>query len=116
MSGKRSETETIIGKQTEANGILKDKESICIEGKFEGKIQVEGNVIVGKDAFIKADIQAKSITIGGKVVGNVDCKEELELLPSGSLQGNVKASGLIIPEGASFNGECRMVSSREKAI
>ena len=113
MAEKNTETEAVIGRQAEVNGTLKDKESVCIEGKFEGKIQVGGSVIVGKEAFIKADIQARSITIGGKVVGNVECQEELKLLPKASLQGNVKASGLVIPAGASFNGECRMISSGE---
>ena len=107
------ETESVIGKGTEFKGTLKDKDSICIDGKIEGKIQVEGNVIVGEDAIVKADIQAKSISIGGKVIGNVDCQGKVELFPSGGLEGNVKAHGLIIPKGAFFNGKCRMIPFEE---
>jgi len=107
-------TASIIGKGTEFKGTLKDRESIRIDGKFEGKIQVEGNVIIGKDAVIKADIQAKSISVGGKVIGNVDCQEKVELFSSGSLEGKVKASDLTIAEGAFFNGECRMIPFQEK--
>jgi len=106
---EKIKTASIIGGETEFKGTLKDRESIRIDGKFEGKIQVEGDVIVGKDAFVKADIQAKSITIGGKVIGNICCQGKVELSPSGSLEGKVKASDLTIAEGAFFNGECRMV-------
>jgi cytoskeletal protein CcmA (bactofilin family) len=115
MFGHKEEfkTASIIGEETEFKGTLKDKGNIRIDGKFEGEIQVEGNVIVGKDAFIKANIRAKSINISGKVVGNIDCQEKVELFSSGSLEGKVKASDLTIAEGAFFNGECRMIPLQE---
>lgn len=46
-------------------------------------------------------------------MGNVDCQGRVELFPSASLEGNVKAADLTIPEGAFFNGECTMISSQE---
>lgn len=61
--------------------------------------------------MVKANIQAESLSIGGKVVGNVHCLGKVELSPSGSLEGNVKAADLTIPEGAFFSGECKMTSS-----
>lgn len=102
-------TSSIIGRGAEFKGTLKDEESIRIDGKVEGKIQVEGNVIVGEDAIVKANIEAKSISIGGKVIGDINSEEKVELFSSGSLEGKVKASDITIAEGAFFNGECRMV-------
>jgi len=107
------ETESVIGKGTEFKGTLKGRDSIGIDGKIEGKIQVKGNVIVAEGAIVKADIRAKSISIGGKVIGNVDCQGKVELLSSGGLEGNVKAHSLIIPKGAFFNGKCRMIPLEE---
>ena len=103
------ETESIVGKETELKGTLKNKESIRIDGKVEGEIHSEGDVIVGEDATVNANIEAKSVSIKGKVVGNITCQGKVELFPSGSLKGNVKASGLTIPEGAFFDGECKMI-------
>jgi len=71
---------------------------------------------VGEDAVIKANIKAKSVSIGGKVVGDVNCEGKVELFPSGSLEGKVKASDLTIAEGALFNGECRMGPSKSQLI
>lgn len=113
MLGRKEklETESIIGKETEFKGTVKDKESIHIDGKVEGKIQSEGDVIVGEDAIVKANIKARSISIRGKVVGNVTCQGKVELFPSGSLKGNMKASDLTIAEGAFFDGKCKMIAS-----
>ncbi len=106
-------TASIIGEGTEFKGTLKDKGSVRIDGNFEGEIAVEGDVVIGKDALIKANIRAKSIDISGKVIGNIDCQEKVELFPTGSLEGKVKASDLTIAEGAFFNGECRMTPLKE---
>jgi len=108
------ETSSVIGKETEFKGSLKDRESIRIDGKFEGEIEVEGHLIVGEDAVIKANTKAKSVSIAGKVVGDVNCEGKVELFPSGVLEGNVKAHSLVIPKGALFNGECRMIPFEEK--
>ena len=107
--GEKFKTSSVIGKETEFKGSLEDKESVRIDGKFEGEIEVRGQLIVGEDAVIKANIKAKSVSIGGKVVGDVNCEGKVELFSSGSLEGKVKASDLTIAEGAFFNGECKMV-------
>ncbi len=112
---EKVKTASIIGEGTEFKGTLKDKGSVRIDGSFEGEIRVEGDVVIGKNAYIKANIRAKSINISGKVVGNIDCQERVELFPSGSLEGKVKASDLTIAEGAFFNGECRMTPLQERA-
>ncbi len=105
------EVESIIGKEAEFKGTVTGKGSIRIEGKVDGKIDVGGEVLTHQDAVIKADIKARSITIGCKVEGNIDCKGSVELLSSGTLKGDVKASDLTIAEGAFFDGQCKMVPS-----
>lgn len=100
--------DSVVGKETEFKGSLRHKKSIRIEGKFEGEIEVGETLIIGEDAVIRANIKAKSVSIRGKVVGDVNCEGKIELLSSASLEGKVKTSGLTIAEGAFFNGECRM--------
>ncbi len=109
MRKKKEEiTNSVIGKNTEFKGILKDKENVRIDGKFEGEIQTEGSVIIGEEAVVQANITAKSVDIGGKVIGDIDCEGRVELFSSGSLEGKIRASDLTIGEGAFFNGECNM--------
>jgi len=109
MFKKKEEiTNSVIGKNTEFKGILKDKENVRIDGKFEGEIQTEGSVIIGEEAVVQANITAKAVDIGGKVIGDINCEGRVELFSSGSLEGKIRASDLTIAEGAFFNGECNM--------
>ena len=110
---EKVKTVSIIGREAEFEGTLKNEKGIRIEGKVQGEIQAKREVIVSKDALVKANIQGRSVSIGGKVVGNVDCQGKVELSPSASLEGNVKAADLTIPEGAFFNGECKMTFPHE---
>jgi cytoskeletal protein CcmA (bactofilin family) len=109
MGRKKEEiTNSVIGKNTEFKGVLKDKENVRIDGKFEGEIQTEGMVIIGEEAVVQANITAKAVDIGGKVTGDINCAGRVELFSSGSLEGKIRASDLTIAEGAFFNGECNM--------
>lgn len=108
---EQDRTNSVIGPGTELKGTLKDTGSIRVDGKFEGKIETEGNVIVGEDAVVKADIKAAAAIISGKVTGDISCEGRVEICSTGSLEGKVRASDLTIAEGAFFNGECRMSSS-----
>ncbi len=105
---KETITSSVIGRDTEFKGVLKDKENVRIDGKFEGEIQTEGSVIIGEEAVVQANITAKAVDIGGKVVGDINCEGRVELFSSGSLEGKIKASDLTIGPGAFFNGECNM--------
>ncbi len=105
---KETITSSVIGRDTEFKGVLKDKENIRIDGKFEGEIQTEGSVIIGEEAVVRANITAKAVDIGGKVIGDINCEGRVELFSSGSLEGKIRASDLTIAEGAFFNGECNM--------
>ncbi len=109
-------TNSIIGPGTEFKGILKDKESIRIDGRFEGEIETEGSVIIGEDAVVQANIKANVVSIAGKVTGDINCEGRVEIFSTGSLEGRVKASDLTIAEGAFFNGECRMNPSVQKLV
>jgi len=110
----REKINTIIGPGTEFKGTLKDRESIRIDGKFEGKIETEGSVTIGENAIVQVDIKANAVIIAGRVIGDVNCEGKVEIFSTGSLEGKVKASDLTIAEGAFFNGECRMDSSPQK--
>jgi len=116
FKGKKDERKpsSIIGREAEFKGALIDKESLRIDGKFEGEIQTEGSIIIGKDAVVQAKIKAKSVSIGGKVIGDIDCEERIELSSTGSLEGKVKASDLTIAEGGFFNGECKMTPAAQR--
>jgi cytoskeletal protein CcmA (bactofilin family) len=66
---------------------------------------------IGENADIRGEIKTKSITVYGKVQGNITVAERCELKSRCTLQGDLKAARLVIEEGATFIGKSEVTSS-----
>lgn len=86
---------------------------IRIDGTFEGKIQSKGRVVVGESAHIKGDIICDNVDLWGKVDGNVFVKDTLNLKEGCVVNGNLNIRKLSVELGATFNGNCKMISEAE---
>ena len=86
---------------------------IRIDGTFEGKIQSKGRVVIGESAHIKGDIVCDSIDLWGKVEGNVFVKDTLNLKEGCVVNGNLNIRKLSVELGATFNGNCKMISEAD---
>ena len=104
---------TTLGKETNFHGILKFRESLKIDGKFEGEIESPGFLYVENGAVVKANIKVGSIVIGGVVRGNVEASERLEMLATGQVYGNIRTAKLNIADGVVFEGKCEMIKGSE---
>lgn len=85
-------------------------EDLLINGRFEGKVQVERNVTIGVTGDVLGDLLAKSIVVAGKVEGQVLARERAELLASATVKGTVHAPKVVIAEGAQLQGSVGMSS------
>jgi cytoskeletal protein CcmA (bactofilin family) len=101
---------TVLGSRLRIVGDVSGDEDLVVNGKLEGKIRVDRKVVVNVGAEVEGDIQAKSVTIGGRVHGQVMASERAELLPSGRVQGNVHAPRIVMAEGAQIQGRVVMPS------
>ena len=86
---------------------------IRIDGTLEGKIQSKGRVVVGESAHIKGDIVCDNIDLWGKVEGNVFVKDTLNLKEGCTVNGNLNVRKLSVELGATFNGNCKMISEAD---
>lgn len=86
---------------------------IRIDGTFEGKIQSKGRVVIGESAHIKGDIICDNIDLWGKVDGNVFVKDTLNLKDGCVVNGNLNVRKLSVELGATFNGNCKMISEAD---
>ena len=62
---------TLIGNGSAISGDIKVNGFVRIDGDIDGNLETDGNVIVGENARIRGDVKAKSIIIGGIILGNV---------------------------------------------
>jgi len=98
-----------IGKSISIKGDLTGNEDIVIEGTVEGKVDLPNNQLtVGADGTVRAEVTAKAVVIVGKVTGNVQGTERIEIQATGVVDGDVMAPKLIVAEGAVVNGSIKM--------
>src|SRR5581483_4240899 len=94
-----------IGKSLVIKGEVTGSESLYIDGRVEGSINLSGNrVTVGRNGVVSANINAREIVVLGKVRGNLTASDRVDLRSDGSLTGDVVAARISIEEGAYFKG------------
>jgi Integral membrane protein CcmA involved in cell shape determination len=100
----------VLSSDVEIKGSIKFQKELLIDGKVEGEINSDGVLTIGENADIRGEIKTKSITVYGKVQGNITVAERCELKSRCTLQGDLKAARLVIEEGATFIGKSEVTS------
>ncbi|MGA2652447.1 MAG: polymer-forming cytoskeletal protein [Terracidiphilus sp.] len=94
-----------VGKGLFIKGEITGSESLFVDGKVEGSINLPGNrVTVGRNGQVAANITAREIVVLGKVRGNVTATDRVDIRAEGSLSGDVAAARISIEDGAFFKG------------
>lgn len=94
-----------IGKSLMVKGELSGSESLYIDGRVEGSINLPGNrVTIGRNGQVAANIAAREIVVLGKVRGNCQASDRVDIRAEGSLTGDVIAARISIEDGAFFKG------------
>lgn len=104
--------QNILSADVEIKGSIKFTNELIIDGKVEGEINSQGILTVGENAEIRGEIKTKSVTVLGKVHGNITVDERCELRARAVLQGDLKAARLVIEEGATFVGKSEVTPNK----
>ena len=100
-----TQEQATIGKSLIIKGEVTGSESLYIDGKVEGSIQLPGNrVTVGRNGQVNANINAREVVVLGKVRGNLTASDRVDIRNEGSLTGDVVAQRISIEDGAFFKG------------
>jgi cytoskeletal protein CcmA (bactofilin family) len=81
-----------------------------IDGQVDGEITSKDALVIGESAVITAQIKAGSVTVAGKVSGDISAAQRIEIRPSAKVLGNLTTAVLVVHEGALFEGHCSMQS------
>jgi cytoskeletal protein CcmA (bactofilin family) len=105
MSTTVSNTKNVLGSDVEIKGTLKFTGELTFEGKLEGEIHTDGTLNLGDSAVINGNIDAQSVVVRGKVTGNINAKEKIDIKAKAELFGDIKATKLVIEEGVTYVGK-----------
>ena len=104
-----------LGKGLFIKGEITGSESLYIDGKVEGAINLPGNrVTVGRNGQVAANIVAREVVVLGKVRGNVSATDRVDIRAEGALNGDVSAARISIEDGAFFKGGIDIRKSEPK--
>ncbi|MDD2585055.1 MAG: polymer-forming cytoskeletal protein [Syntrophomonadaceae bacterium] len=107
--------ESFISPGVEIKGDIISNGSIRVDGYVEGKLHSKGDLVVGEKGKIKGEVKASNLILAGKIEGDANISERLEIAASGSMLGEVSSKILSIEEGGCLEGTSKMSRQKEKA-
>jgi len=94
-----------IGRTLCIKGEISGSEALYIDGRIEGKITMpESRVTIGRNGKVDASIQAKEVVVMGKVTGNIECSDRVDIRSEGSVHGDISTVRISVEDGASLKG------------
>lgn len=98
---------TIVGRGTLFEGVMKVDNSVRIDGTFKGELSCSGTLTIGQSGEAHAQLEGRDIYINGLVHGNVR-GDKVRLDAQARVVGDISSNALSISEGAVFQGNCSM--------
>lgn len=111
----KEKLESFIGPNSNFKGDINTSGTLRIDGSIEGNVNADW-VILSEKGFLKGDVTAKGIVIGGKIEGNLKAEEIVEIKSKGEVYGDIFANKLSIVEGGIFNGRSSIQRDESKVV
>ena len=108
MADSSQQFATVIGADASFKGELSFDSAAKVLGRFEGSISSKGKVHIADGSACKATISAKEVAVEGRIEGNVQANDRIEIQPTGIVMGDITAARMTMAEGASINGRCHI--------
>lgn len=113
MFGKSStKLETVIGAETTIKGEIAVRGTVRVDGSIEGDIRADW-VIVGETGRLRGNAQARAVVVGGRIEGNIEASEIVELKDKAQVVGEICTAKLAMSEGSLFDGQSSMKKQKE---
>ncbi len=114
MASKPEGINSTIGEGSSFEGKFYISGSLKIDGKFEGEIKTDEELVVGEKGRVKTDIYAKSVVIAGTVIGNINAENEVRLLETAKVLGDITAPSISIQRGVVAQGKITITGFNKK--
>jgi cytoskeletal protein CcmA (bactofilin family) len=98
----------VVAKGTRIEGNFRSPENIRMDGTIVGELRCDKKLVMGEGSTVEGKVFAQDAVIMGAVKGEIVISETLHLQSTAKIEGNVSAKFLIVDEGATFNGDCKV--------
>ncbi len=116
MAPKNGLNNSTIGEGSSFEGKFYINGSLRIDGKFEGEIKTEEELVVGESGRVKTNIHAKSVVIAGTVIGNIKAENEVTLLGTGKIKGDISTPVITVQKGVVADGKITITGGHKGNI
>lgn len=116
MAARQIGANCTIGAGSIFHGRLSVSGTIQIEGKFEGEIVTDGDIIVGPTGQAKTNLKTRKVVIAGTLIGNIHASEEVHLMQSGKVLGNITTPKLSLEPGVVTSGNVTISSDQPGSV
>ena len=97
--------ESVIGAGLTIEGKIDGEGDVRLAGNFKGDVRVKGNLTIDHGARVSGEVSADTVTLGGDVVGNIHASNQVNLLETCQLVGDLKAKALTVAAGSRMRGK-----------
>lgn len=101
--------QAVIGSSIRIRGEVAGDEDLMIQGRVDGSVGLDQNTVtVGPEGEVTADITGRTITVEGRVEGDLTAEEQIVLRSSARVEGDIRAPRVVLEDGAHFRGGVQM--------
>jgi cytoskeletal protein CcmA (bactofilin family) len=112
---RRGELNGFLDAGSHLQGELHFEDTFRIDGKITGRVQAEGELVVGESGLVDGEIEVGSLVVSGTVRGRIRTLRRLEVAASGRVVADVETPVLVVEEGGRLQGNCLMLREDEAA-
>ncbi|MFN3604180.1 MAG: polymer-forming cytoskeletal protein [Leptonema sp. (in: bacteria)] len=116
MANRSDSLNSVIGPGSIFEGKFYISGSLKIDGKFQGEIRTEDELIIGETGKVKTNIKAKNVVIAGTMIGNIQAREEIRIEKNGKLLGDLETPVLHLTPGVIVKGQMTITGGQKKDI
>ena len=114
MALRSDHINSIIGDGSIFEGNFYIQGSLEINGKFEGEIKTEGQIVIGETGKVRTNVIARKVVVGGTLIGNIRAHDEVVLLETGRVLGDIYTPILNLQKGVVIQGKIAITGGQKK--
>ncbi|HET9229357.1 MAG TPA: polymer-forming cytoskeletal protein [Thermoanaerobaculia bacterium] len=113
--GRQSDLNGFLDSGSHVDGELKFDTSFRVDGKFTGRVNTAGDLIVGEGGEVEGDIRVGQIFISGTVKGTIRASKKIQISSKGKVFAEIDTPALVVEDGAFFQGRCTMARDERES-